>query len=769
MMATKTNVDDLLAQWDDKEAPTPATQPAPPVIPPAPVQPVNVRDQSAPAVVPGQRVHAQFTDEAGKPVGDPMTAEQIGTMGDMAARDMRGKAAFIGGALNAATLGYGDEAAALVDSLRAGEGGTEGYRKKRDEYRSAIDTSREFDPGEFGKGSVAGMGTSIIAQMGGPLAVAGALGRLGLSGPAISNIIESAAKNPSLLLNALKGGAVGGAVGLGESRADLTTGEFGQAVRDAAAPVLLGLGAGAAPVLAGKGYSYLQGAPGRVGARADEELLGQVAGEGQGNRAKLVGEAGAEKQDMLGLVKGTPGLPQAVKAGEYPEAMAIVKNQRVNVAEASGKAAAKEAAERIESFEMSEPIAKLEKIQAKLAENPATLDAAKTLGKRIDALKEQYVQGGATKAPKEATLGMLIENAKKRDVDRAGNSAADFATVAKKYKLDKMAHEPDMRAAKIDEHLSTLNEANDKIYEPVSAHTANVQGVLYDYADKLAKGLNKPGSDAVRKFANEFRDVMSEQGKTAMSARELRQIITNEAADAFSGSFTDPAAGKKVWQGMTGKLSGYLEEQVSKQAGAKALRELKANNKDISVLIPFKRSADAEIAEKSLSAPLSPDRRSGTASIQDVLGMIRATDNPEMKAVLTKELYKQVGPTIAQKMQAAETEAGRLQRLEEILSQTGLERAAAKPDTVRPLSSLLGRARQEALEGVDVGAAKLLESRPARAISFALSKGVKPAALKIIGLASGLTEDQIGQIIKATAARGIGSFGAQASGHMEQR
>lgn len=151
------------------------------------------------------------------------------------------------GVTQGATLNFGDELSGLKEGAKAaftGGGGEDyvnqiinAYRQGRDEERNLNKIADERSPWLYGGGQLAG-GIALGAATGGTGAVAGGLGR-------------------QVAVNAARGLAEGAAAGLGNSEADLTKGELGQAAVDTAMGATLGAGAGAVGTLAGAGLAKL--------------------------------------------------------------------------------------------------------------------------------------------------------------------------------------------------------------------------------------------------------------------------------------------------------------------------------------------------------------------------------------------------------------------------------------------------------------------------------------------------------------------------------
>jgi hypothetical protein len=214
-------------------------------------------------------------------------------------------------------------------------------------------------------------------------------------------------------------------------------------------------------------------------------------------------------------------------------------------------------------------------------------------------------------------------------------------------------------------------------------HVSNFVGALREHADKLRMEYGS-GSlpDAVDGFASGIAKTAAARGDTTIGPRELRSIISDQQGKAFSGSFANPADAKEAWQEVTRVMRGHLEGHVEKYAGKEALAELKKNNKDISILLPFKSSAEDEIAASRLLPDVMPDTRTGRASVSAVREMAKSTKDEDVKRALTGELYGQVGTENAHKLAALDDKAALMSRLEAPLTHIA-ERGTTAPTTLR--------------------------------------------------------------------------------------
>ena len=717
--------------------------------------------------VPDKRTRAVFTDIT--PSGEPgYTAEELReAKPDTSAQS---KTAFLGGALQGATFGLGDEAAALLSDKP--------YAEARDENRRAFRDAQAMDPKSYAMGHIAGSAAMI---------------------PATPSLAPAAGKSLLSAGNLAKAAAAGGLTGLGESEADLTTGDLYGAAKDTAtgarnaAGLALGLGLIAK---GGRGIGeWAIGAPERVAKRADDALIDAATlGAPAGMRDKLQGELGSDRSNILEMIKSNPELRKAVEEKRYADATNIVRTMQNDLkkTDASVMAELDSGARTIDEYprgyrdpklfrtqeipavsmeelvsggkpsgaitapkrppganpsvaprsEVAEPVenirgyrdpklfrtqeipavsmeelvsggkpsgaeappkltksliidarplvANLEARQKALASNPAVEAQAEAaaMQKRIDFIKERWIPEPPPKTPSGGELlKSLVGNAQKYDVDRAAHSADDFLATAKRYQLPKTANDPVARLGAIDASVEKLNKANDKIYEksvesnPI--YVANFTGTLREHADALRMQYGS-GSlpDAIDGFAARIAKTAQARGETTISPRELRSLISEQQGKAFSGSFSNPADAKEAWQEVTRVMRGHLEEHVKKYAGKNAFEKLKRNNKAISILLPFRSSAEEEIAASRLMPSPEPETRTGFATPSEIRSMIGAIKDPNVKRELTGEFYRQIGTENAHQLAALDDQATRMSRLEEPLSYLA-ERNSTPPTTLR--------------------------------------------------------------------------------------
>jgi hypothetical protein len=614
--------------------------------------------------VPEKRARAVFTDLPNEP---PMTGQRLGAIKEDTLA--KGRAALAGGAVQGATLGFGDEIAAVAGSI-VGDGT---YRELRDEARKADKDAQAGDPKAYGAGRMIG-GVATMALPGGAV---------------------NAAKPLLSLANTGRAAAMGGAVALGESEADLTKGEIGKAAWDVTKGATVGAGVNTGLGLVGKGVragrQFIASAPERVAARADAELTDALTlGAPASKRDALMGPLGLEKPEVLALVRSDPRLPAALKAGDRATAAEIVQDaQAAVVTERSAALAAMEQAkggQRVKPF--------LDKLTARrdsLLANPtpeAQATAAK-IQKQIDLVTERWVP--APKAPPlkgNELVGKLVESADPGDKQRAGLQAVEWARVAEKHKLAKVAEDPEARSVAIAGSLEKLGKKRDAIYDSAKKpiYVANVTGKLREWADELRKdGMRLADAANVDAMAANIMAANGRDGRRlSMPAAELRSLVSSAQENAFAGKYIDPTTSKAMQRKAANILKDLLDEHIEKTAGAAAANRLREINKEFSALITFKNAAEKDLAKSRLVAPVvvPPETRTGKAPIGELHALSRSVDDDDIARDVTGALYDQIGKNRSRKLSALDRREDLLKRLEDPLAHKAA-REASPPTTLR--------------------------------------------------------------------------------------
>lgn len=193
------------------------------------------------------------------------------------------------GAEQGATLGFGDEingALSTAGDVLTGQnqdlGIIDDYRKQRDDSRQLMDAAEKAHPYVSGAGNLLGGLATALATGGGSAAAEGAAG---------------AAEAATLLDAAKTGAGIGAVAGLGNSKADLTKGQLGQALNDTET------GAAGGAILGGALHSAVGGIKQIAGLTGDLKSVsdfGEAAKQGFNGRL-LIGKTANKniQQDLL--------------------------------------------------------------------------------------------------------------------------------------------------------------------------------------------------------------------------------------------------------------------------------------------------------------------------------------------------------------------------------------------------------------------------------------------------------------------------------------
>ena len=604
-------------------------------------------------MIPDKRTNAVFSD-----IGTTMNADDLRAV----KRDTQkeGRDAFVGGALQGATLGFGDEIAALTSP---GD-----YTTNRDENRKAFHEVEEKAPKDYAMGKLTGSAATMLA---------------------VPSLGPNTAKPLLSLANTGRAGFAGGLQALGDTEKEDTSGQISDTLKGAGAGVAVNTVLGGIGKGMGATGRYLGALPERVAKRADDELIDAATlGAPATLRDSLQGELGEGRPEVLSYIKARPELEKALREKRPADAARILRAERPTLA--ADDAAAVGQIGQSREITVQPLLDRLEAKRAALASNPSleTQAEAASIQKRIDTIKEQWIPEPKPKTPEGGELlKTLVGSAQKYDVDRAAHSADDFLDVAKKYKLAKVANEPAARLESIDKTVDKLNKANDVIYDQAAKkkpiYVANLTGALLDHADTLGKEYGSgafPG--AVEAFAKGISRTATARRETSITPRELRSLISDQQGKAFSGSFANPAEAKEAWQDVTRVMRGFLEDHVEKNAGKGALKLLKQNNKEISMLLPFRSSAEEEVAASRLLPDKLPETRTGQAPVASIRDLANATKDEGLRREMTGELYQQVGPEASHRLAALDRQRELSERLEAPLVAKAA-REASPPTTLR--------------------------------------------------------------------------------------
>lgn len=247
----------------------------------------------------------------------------------------------------------------------------EGYRKHRDAYRQVNKQAVEEHPTAAKVGTAAGIAFNLL-----PGARAGKM-----------------AEGVSLGRAALKGGAQGAAYALGESEADLTKNEFGQAALDTAMGFGVGAGAGAIGNRLGE---WLRRAPVRQEAK---ELAGLKEGLQYSTKVKTFGKAtptAPEGQFVESIKKELRAEPAIAKAAQKSpgKAMQLV-DAHVSKLTDNLDAIYDTAQTASKGAPLKATVRALEKVKDRFEKTTATKPLAQQVQSTIDGLVENWGKAGA--------------------------------------------------------------------------------------------------------------------------------------------------------------------------------------------------------------------------------------------------------------------------------------------------------------------------------------------------------------------------------------
>lgn len=228
--------------------------------------------------------------------------------------------ALVRGGLQGASLGFGDEASALIDTgvshipllrdiaqkFNTSSGGSGGglpidnpdltYQQRRDAYRARNEAAEEAHPVAYGGGELVG-GLAAVPFSGG----AGEAKGLGAA-------IKAGAK---------LGAKVGAATALGKSNADLTEGDVGNALVDTTKGAALGALAGGAVGAAGEGARrVLSGGRDRIRAWVQKDIVGDVRGAATATAKKNLAR---DAEDIADVVTGDRELETSLRKASHQD------------------------------------------------------------------------------------------------------------------------------------------------------------------------------------------------------------------------------------------------------------------------------------------------------------------------------------------------------------------------------------------------------------------------------------------------------------------
>lgn len=278
------------------------------------------------------------------------------------------------------------------------------YRRERDDLRTTLAKEEKDQPLAFGAGRVVG-GIATAAVPGVGIARGAGVGAKALS--------------------AARGGA---AFGAGSSTADLTKGDVAGAAKDTA----LGAATGAATSGVLSGVGKVAGAVGNklgkgAAVRVDERVIGGLTEGGTGKQqAKILGEMGVKKGDLLKVAKETPGLAEAAAAKKTDKTIELVraaKDKAMGANDAIYKAVDKAS----EGIKVTDVIGRLEKITNTLAKDPGKRDLARIVEQKTNDVLSSWGERTHVSARELRTFASDIGPEAFRSVPGVNANAAERA------------------------------------------------------------------------------------------------------------------------------------------------------------------------------------------------------------------------------------------------------------------------------------------------------------------------------------------------------
>lgn len=319
------------------------------------------------------------------------------------------------GGIQGLTSGWGEEIGAGIEHLLTGRD----YKQSRDEARAANAAAKEANPVSYGAADVGGG----VAQMFIPgLNVAGKAG-------AVGRIATGAAL-----------GALGGA-GYSE----------GQTAQDVAGDALAGGAGGAILGTAFEGGGRLIGGAAK---RADNRIIqGITEGAKPSTGDALVGRAGANRPDVLNVVRDDPALTKALRSGDAEKkfAAAQASSERLNQARDIYYNAVDKTGARVDP---ADALGRVMAVREKLARSPATIAQADALAKVEDNIARAW-----DKSPGLTAREVREEVTKLQTEARSYYRAAQTGGVAPEAAEAKKVAADALRDL-LHEHVETVAKAN---------------------------------------------------------------------------------------------------------------------------------------------------------------------------------------------------------------------------------------------------------------------------------------------------------------------
>lgn len=710
------------------------------------------------APLPGNEVKASFTDKPGQ----KLTADELRNI--KTSDPTKPFKAMAAGALDTATLGYGDEIAAGISAL----GGAD-YQKERNLNRRLLKEPQAEDPTMALAGGLAG-GLTLT-----PLSIGGGAARA-----------------------VAEGAAIGGAAGLGSSEADLVgkDKQIGQAAWDATKGAFIG-GVGTGAVIGGqKAANFIRNAPERVAERADLNVLDNLAHRyPKGRRDEMFGPLSENRADVLELIKtdpeflaglqNSPTLPVAklaaqraatregelaafqgdlaTKLGPVPAERAI-QSIEADAAKLQGlmrpdanktaKVLADQAAKIREEVLPVEGRALISKTIAKAGKD----EKARVLARRDDALKELEGLG----------IGKTIDDAE--EVARRINTERQ-AVGAQVGELRKQAGTIPMR-----QFAATMTKAAQDLQKvtPVAAklnfeeaQQALVDGMWRRYAPEH---VNAKGQVFTNKNA----------APAVISFDDARTELTAMQNAANKGALIDPSPAEKAGRILAGDVKTFLEEVAANNLPAEAAKRYRELNRRYSVLSDLKDAispASLEAQAAPMAATVRP--RTGNIDLQDLIASRNQAVDEGVQKSLANLVEAHIGKDASGKMSSLEKRAKLSKMMADaldnqtrdagVISNPGLRGVATESTgtlgkatgsgailgglaTANPAVLAAGVGLRLGVSGLPAKAAESLD-RGIAAMVTAARKGASGKVLGKVGQMAGMTADLANEVALTIAQR----------------
>jgi hypothetical protein len=416
--------------------------------------------------------------------------------------------AFLRGGLQGASLGFGDEASAAIDTgvskipglrdvaqllhsdnLPALTNSDLTYQQRRDAYRARNSAAQEAHGGAYLGGEVAGgLATAPILPGGGAAKTAG----------------------QALIQGAKTGAALGAIQGLGSSAADLTNGDFKQAAADTAKGGIAGGLVGGALGYLGK--KLVTKAPEK---EANDILSGIVQGEGDkgGATNKLKKLVNMDKDDIVSVVRDDKELRNVI-AKPASKALPVLHDRL----EAVGS-------------QLDPHYATVDKVTGGVSlQNLANVLDDETARLAKTPLNEQY-----TRAVQDIKNSIMKAWAPEMETELAAQKRlVDMGLTPHKEIPDVLVPTKDLRQivtrlqTRGTEVINALNPGESSVMKADMAKM--MKGVLDAHLDIAAE----EGGEQVAKAVNSIRDLNSKYSALATMTQAVEQRGQKEATGAMS-------------------------------------------------------------------------------------------------------------------------------------------------------------------------------------------------------------------------------------------